>query len=165
MTTTTETRSYEFDTRPFDASRALAMSGLEYMTALQRGEFPPPPIAATMGFTLVTVETGRAVFGGVPGRFVYNPIGSVHGGYAATMLDSAMGCAVHTMLAAGKAYTTIDLAVTYVRAISDRSGELRCEGKVIHAGGSIVTAEGRITGADGTLYAHGTTTCLVLTPR
>jgi uncharacterized protein (TIGR00369 family) len=141
------------------------MPGLDYMRSLQRGEFPPPPIAATMGFTLVEVEKGRAVFGGTPGRFVYNPIGSVHGGYAATLLDSAMGCAVHTTLPAGKAYTTVDLAVTYVRAITETSGTLRAEAKVIHTGNSIVTAEGRVVGADGTLYAHGTTTCLVLTPR
>ena len=105
------------------------------------------------------------MFEGTPGRFVYNPIGSVHGGYAATLLDSAMGCAVHTTLPAGKAYTTVDLAVSYVRAITEKSGTLRTEANVIHAGSSIVTAAGRVVGSDGTLYAHGTTTCLVLSPR
>jgi uncharacterized protein (TIGR00369 family) len=162
---TTATRTYDFDTRPFDAATALAMPGIEYMRAIIRGDFAKPPIASTLDFTLVEVDRGRAIFEGTPGRFVYNPIGSVHGGYAATLLDSAMGCAVHTTLPAGKAYTTVDLALTYVRAITETSGTLRAEAKVIHTGNSIVTAEGRVVGADGTLYAHGTTTCLVLTPR
>jgi uncharacterized protein (TIGR00369 family) len=105
------------------------------------------------------------VFTGTPDRFVYNPLGTVHGGYAATLLDSAMGCAVHSTLPAGKAYTTVDLSISLVRAITERTGTVRSEAKVIHAGSSIVTAEGRIVGADGVLYAHGTTTCLVLSPR
>ena len=99
------------------------------------------------------------------GRFVYNPIGSVHGGWYATILDSALGCAIHTALPAGKIYTTVDLNITFLRALTEQSGSVRCEGKIIHFGGSIATAEGRITGKDGTLYATGTTTCLVMTPR
>ena len=161
----TETRTYDYDPRPFDPSAALAIPGLDYMRGIIRGDFPAPPIAATLGFTIIDVDQGHAVFEGTPGRFVYNPIGSVHGGYAATLLDSAMGCAVHTTLPAGKAYTTVDLAVSYVRAITEKSGTLRTEANVIHAGSSIVTAEGRVVGSDGTLYAHGTTTCLVLSPR
>ena len=105
------------------------------------------------------------MFEGTPERFVYNPIGAVHGGWAATLLDSAMGCAVHSTLPAGKAYTTVDLSISLVRAITERAGRVRCEANIIHAGSSIATAEGRIVGADGTLYAHGTTTCLVLSPR
>ncbi|MFT3695068.1 MAG: PaaI family thioesterase [Kofleriaceae bacterium] len=159
------TRSYDYDDRPFDPKIMLSMSGLDYMRGLIAGDFPKPPIASTLGFNLLEVEHGRALFEGTPGRFVYNPIGSVHGGFAATMLDSCLGCCVHTTLPAGKAYTTVDLAVTYVRALTDKVGPVRAEGKVIHAGGSIITAEGRITDAAGTLYAHGTTTCLVLTPR
>lgn len=162
---TTATRTYDFDTRPFDAAVALAMPGIDYMHGIMRGDFAKPPIASTLDFTLVEIDHGRAVFEGTPGRFVYNPIGSVHGGYAATLLDSAMGCAVHTTLPVGKAYTTVDLAVSYVRAITEQSGTLRVEANVIHIGSSIVTAEGRVVGADGRLYAHGTTTCLVLTPR
>lgn len=161
----TATRTYDYDNRAFDPAIARAMSGLEYMRGVLRGDFPGAPIASTMGFTLAEVDTGRAVFAGTPDRFVYNPLGTVHGGYAATLLDSAMGCAVHSTLPAGKAYTTVDLSVSLVRAITERTGTIRSEAKVIHAGSSIVTAEGRIVGADGTLYAHGTTTCLVLSPR
>lgn len=159
------TRTYEYDDRPFDRAKALQMSGLEFMAALANGDGPVPPIASTMGFTVVEFEQGRAVFEGEPGRFVYNPIGSVHGGWYATILDSALGCAVHTSLPAGKIYTTVALNITYLRALTEQSGRVRCEGKVIHSGGSIATAEGRIVGKDGTLYATGTTTCLVMTPR
>lgn len=159
------TRTYDYDNRTFDPAIARAMSGLDYMRGVLRGEFPGAPIAATLGFTLAEVDTGRAVFTGTPDRFVYNPLGTVHGGYAATLLDSAMGCAVHSTLPAGKAYTTVDLSVSLVRAITERTGTIRSEAKVIHAGSSIVTAEGRIVSADGVLYAHGTTTCLVLSPR
>ncbi len=105
------------------------------------------------------------MFTGTPERFVYNPMGMVHGGYAATLLDSAMGCAVHSTLPAGKGYTTIELSVSLVRAITERSGTIRSEASVIHTGSTVVTAQGRIVGTDGTLYAHATTTCVVLTPR
>lgn len=158
-------RTYQYDSRAFDPAVARAMSGLDYMRGVIRGDFPGAPIASTLGFSPVEVARGRAVFEGVPERFVYNPIGVVHGGWAATLLDSAMGCAVHTTLPAGKAYTTIDLSVSMVRALTERSGRIRAEGRVLHAGSSIVTAEGRVLGDDGTLYAHGTTTCLVLAPR
>jgi len=97
--------------------------------------------------------------------FTYNPLGTVHGGWAATILDSALGCAVHTTLPAGKGYTTVDLSLSMVRAITARVARLRCEATIVHSGGSIATAEGRITDEKGTLYAHGRTTCLVLTPR
>ncbi|HEY6038771.1 MAG TPA: PaaI family thioesterase [Kofleriaceae bacterium] len=162
---TTVTRTYDYDARAFDPAIARTMSGLDYMRGVLRGEFPGAPIAGTLGFTLSEVDTGRAVFTGAPDRFVYNPLGTVHGGYAATLLDSAMGCAVHSTLPPGKAYTTVDLSISLVRAITERTGTVRSEAKVIHAGSSIVTAEGRIVGADGVLYAHGTTTCLVLSPR
>ena len=165
MSSATVTRTYDYDARPFDAARALALSGLDYLRGILSGDFPAPPIAATLGFTIVEIAPGLAVFEGTPGRFAYNPIGAVHGGWAATLLDSAMGCAVHTTLPAGKAYTTVDLALHYVRAITERAGRLRCEGKVLHGGSSIATAEARLVGADGALYAHGTTTCLVMSPR
>jgi uncharacterized protein (TIGR00369 family) len=162
---TTATRTYAYDARPFDPAIARAVSGLDYLRGILRGDYPAAPIAATLGFTIAEVDAGRAVFTGTPDRFVYNPIGMVHGGYAATLLDSAMGCAVHSTLPAGKAYTTIDLSISLVRAITERSGPLRSEGSVIHGGSTVVTAQGRIVGEDGTLYAHGTTTCLVLAPR
>jgi len=158
-------RSYEYEARTPDPATMLSMPGLEYLRGILRGDFPAAPIAATLNFLPTEFDHGRAVFEGTPERFAYNPLGSVHGGWAATILDSAMGCAVHTTLPAGKGYTTVDLNVSLVRAITDRAGRLRCEAKVIHQGGSIVTAEGRITDAAGTLYAHGHTTCLVLTPR
>jgi uncharacterized protein (TIGR00369 family) len=160
-----ETRTYTFETRLPDPKQMMSMSGLDYLRGILSGDFPAAPISATLGFGPTEFEQGRAVFEGTPERFTYNPLGSVHGGWAATVLDSAMGCAVHTTLPAGKGYTTVDLNVSLVRAITDRAGKLRCEAKVIHQGGSIVTAEGRITDAAGTLYAHGHTTCLVLTPR
>ena len=158
-------RTYHYEARAFDPAVAKTMSGLDYLRGLLRGDYPAPPIAATLGFTAVEVAEGRAVFEGTPERFVYNPIGVVHGGWVATLLDSAMGCAVHTTLAAGKAYTTVDLAVSMVRGVTERTGRVRAEGKVLHVGSSIITAEGRVIGDDGTLYAHGTTTCLVLSPR
>ena len=159
------TRTYEYESREFDPAVARSLSGMDYLRGILRGDFPAAPIAATLGFLPTEFEPGRAVFEGTPQKFVYNPIGVVHGGWAATLLDSAMGCAVHTTLPAGKAYTTVDLSVTLVRAITDHSGPIRCEARVVHSGGSVATAEARVVDAKGTLYATGTTTCLILTPR
>jgi uncharacterized protein (TIGR00369 family) len=162
---TTTSRTYDFDARVPDLGQMMSMSGLDYLSAILRGEMPGAPIASTLNFTLTEVSHGRAVFEGKPERFVYNPLGVVHGGWAATMLDSAMGCAVHTTLPAGKGYTTVDLSVSMVRAISERIPKIRCEATIVHTGGSIATAQGRVVDEAGTLYAHGTTTCLILTPR
>jgi uncharacterized protein (TIGR00369 family) len=162
---TRATRTYEYDAREPDPAIMRSMSGLDYLAGVLRGDFPAAPIAATIGITPIDFGPGRAVFEGTPARFVYNPLGSVHGGWAATLLDSAMGCAVHTTLPAGKGYTTVDLSITLVRAITDRVERVRCEAQVLHAGGSVVTAEGRIVDDAGTLYAHATTTCLVLLDR
>lgn len=159
------TRTYDYEARVPDPATMLSMSGLEYLTAVLRGDQPAAPIAATLNFRPVEVSHGRAVFEGEPTRFVYNPLGTVHGGWAATLLDSALGCAVHTTLPAGKGYTTVDLSVSMVRAITDRVKRVHCEATIIHAGGSIATAQGRVTDEAGTLYAHGTSTCLILTPR
>lgn len=136
-------------------------TGLEMMQAMLRGELPYPPIARTLSFTLVEVGPGSAVFQGTPKLEHYNPLGSVHGGWFATLLDSALGCAVHTMMPAGRAYTTAELGVNLVRAITTRLPRVRAEGRVLHCGRQLATAEARIVGPDGTLYAHGTTTCLV----
>lgn len=165
MSAEIHTRTYDYEGRAFDPAVARTMPGLDYMRGVIAGDFPNAPIAATLGFAAIEVDHGRAVFAGTPERYVYNPIGVVHGGWAATLLDSAMGCAVHTTLPAGKAYTTVDLSVSMVRALTDRSGRIRCEARIVHAGSTIVTAEGRVTGEDGTLYAHGSSTCLVLAPR
>jgi uncharacterized protein (TIGR00369 family) len=137
------------------------LSGLEFMRGILEGRFPPAPIAAALKFELVEVELGRAVFEGVPEFGFYNPIGSVHGGYAATLLDSCMGCAVHTSLPVGQAYTTLEFKINYVRAMTDQTGRVRAEGRVIHPGNRAATAEGHIYDARGKLLAHGTTTCLV----
>jgi uncharacterized protein (TIGR00369 family) len=136
-------------------------TGLEIMQAMLAGELPYPHIADTLDFALVEVERGKAIFQGTPQLKHYNPMGSVHGGWYATLLDSAVGCAVHTMMPAGRAYTTAELSLNIVRAASHKSGPLRAIGSVIHCGRQLATAEGRIVGADGTLYAHATTTCLV----
>lgn len=143
------------------AHAARSLSGLAYLHALQAGEYPPPPVLQLLGITIVEVAEGRAVFGLEPAEFHYNPIGSVHGGVAATILDSAMGCAVHTLLPAGTGYTTLEMKVSLVRAITTAAGPLRCEGTTLHIGSRTATAEGRLCDEAGKLYAHGTTTCLL----
>jgi len=140
-----------------------ARSGVEFFEAIGRGELPTPPISQTLDIWPVEWEPGRMVFQGIPGKAHYNPIGSVHGGWTAAMLDSAVGCAIHSKLPAGKGYTTIELKVNYIRAVTVEAGPLRAEGKVIHVGGQIATAEGRLFDANGKLYAHATTTCLIFT--
>jgi uncharacterized protein (TIGR00369 family) len=136
-------------------------TGLEIMQAMLAGELPYPHIAETLDFSLIAVEPGKAVFQGTPQLKHYNPLGTVHGGWYATLLDSAMGCAVHTMMPAGRGYTTAELSLNIVRAASHATGPLRAIGTVIHCGKQLATAEGRIVGPDGKLYAHATTTCLV----
>lgn len=143
------------------ASAARGLSGLEYMRGLIRGEYPPPPIAVVLGFGLSEIEEGKAIFTSTPAEYHYNPIGMVHGGFVATILDSAMGCAVSSMLPAGVGYTTIELHINLIKALSVNTGPIRCEAEVIHAGRSVATAEGRVIDADGKLYAHGTTTCMI----
>jgi uncharacterized protein (TIGR00369 family) len=143
------------------AARGLELAGIDYVRAIFAGELPPPPIAELMGFRGIEAEPGRAVFEIVPGEQHYNPIGSVHGGVALTLLDSAMGCAVHTLLAAGVGYTTLEVKANFVRPILADTGVVRCEGTVLHAGSRVATAEGRVIDGAGKLLAHGTTTCLI----
>ena len=139
----------------------LGQTGLEFLNGMLAGKYPAPPIAETLDFWLVEVEFGRAVFQGKPLLKHYNPLGSVHGGWFATLLDSALGCAVHTTMPAGKAYTTAELKINIVRPLFDKVPLVRAEGKVIHGGNRMATAEARLTGPDGKLYAHGSTTCFV----
>ena len=143
------------------AEQGLRLSGMEYIQAIFRGELPAPPISELMGFRGVEAEPGRAVFELEPGPQHYNPIGSVHGGIALTLLDSAMGCAVHTQLERGVGYTTLEVKTNFVRPITADTGVIRCEGTVIHQGSRIATAEGKLTDTNGKLLAHGTTTCLI----
>ena len=137
------------------------MSGLEFLRKIASGELPRPPITALVGFGLAEVEDGKVTFTSEPTRRHYNPIGSVHGGFAATLLDSCMACAVQTKLPAGKGYTTLEFKINLVRGLTDETGPIRAEGTAIQVGSRIGTAEGRLIDASGRLYAHGTTTCLI----
>src|SRR5687767_13225291 len=149
------------DPRPLgEAGRGS--SGLEFLHKIASGELPPPPLAMLMNFELVEVSEGNATFAVVPAEYHYNPIGVVHGGLAATLLDSAMGCAVHSTLPAGAGYTTLEIKVNFVRPITSDTGRVRAEAKLIHLGGRTATAEGRVIDEAGKLYAHATTTCMIL---
>lgn len=136
-------------------------SGVQFFDAIFAGELPSPPIGETLDFVPVHVESGFAVFQGKPKPRHYNPLGTVHGGWFATLLDSAVGCAVHSTLPAGKGHTTVELNINIVRALTEAVPLVRAEGKVIHVGRQVATAEGRMIGHDGKLYAHASTTCLV----
>ena len=145
------------------AAAGATMTGMEYMTAIVSGQMPPPPIAVTMSLRPVELEEGRVVFEGEPGEEHYNPIGVVHGGYAATLLDSALGCAVHTTLPAGVGYTSLGLEAKFVRPISRDTGRVLCEASVIYRGRKQATAEAKLTAAEsGKLLAHGIATCMIL---
>jgi uncharacterized protein (TIGR00369 family) len=158
-------RQRQAEGRPLLPRAALAgLNGLQQMQALLEGALAPPSIAATMDFLLIEVQHGVAVFQGAPGPGHLNPMGGVHGGWYATLLDSALGCSVHTALPAGKAYTTLELKLNIVRALTPKVQRVRAEGRTVHVGGQTATAEARLVGADGRLYAHGSTTCLVFTP-
>ena len=146
------------------AKSAAGLSGLEYLHKIVRGELPPPPIGLLLDFRIAEISEGRAVFRVTPAEFHYNPIGVVHGGVAATLLDSATGCAVHSMLPAGAGYTTLEIKVNYIKALSVDTGEVSCEAKTIYVGGRTAIAEGKIVDSKGKLYAHGTTTCMIFRP-
>jgi uncharacterized protein (TIGR00369 family) len=162
MSDNTQTRTYSYDTRRMNLKDLATHSGLEYLKKVFAGEFAGSPIGSTLDFYPVELEVGRVVFEGEPKQFVFNPIGSVHGGYAAAILDSALGCSIQTMLEAGQGYTTVELKVNYVRAMTDKTGFVRAEGKIIHVGKSLATAEAKLFGRDdGKLYAHASTTCFV----
>jgi uncharacterized protein (TIGR00369 family) len=157
------TRSFSWEDPAPTAAATMELPGLQCMQAIVDGTLPPPPIARLLDFELVEVQDGRALFAMAPAEWMYNPIGSVHGGIAATILDSCMGCAVHTTLEAGVAYTTADLQVRYLRAMSDTTGRVLAEGRVIHRGKRTATAEGRLfVESDERLLAHGTTGCVIL---
>ena len=136
-------------------------TGLQMMQAMLDGELPYAEIAQTLDFLLIDVGPGRAVFQGTPLQRHFNPMGSVLGGWFATLLDSALGCAVHTLMPPGRGYTTAELGVNMVKAITPKVQRVRAIGTVIHAGRQLATAEARLVGPDGTLFAHATTTCLV----
>ncbi|MDX6397690.1 MAG: hypothetical protein QOJ43_1098 [Gaiellaceae bacterium] len=143
------------------AAKGRELAGMDFLQAIMAGELPAPPIAELIGFRLVEAVPGRAAFEMEAGPQHYNPIGSVHGGIALTLLDSAMGCAVHTTLERGVGYTTLEVKTNFVRPITAETGVIRCEGVVIHRGSRVATAEGKLTDANGKLLAHGSTTCMI----
>ena len=161
-----QAREAELQARPIQYGLArhdqlVTMTGLQVFEAMFAGDLPAAPIGQTLGFSLVEASAGQVVFQGRPQLAHYNPLGTVHGGWIATLLDSAVGCAVHTTLAAGKGYTTLELKVNYIKAVTERVALVRAVGEVISAGARVATAQARLLGADGTLYAHATTTCLI----
>jgi uncharacterized protein (TIGR00369 family) len=147
------------------AQARRALSGLEFFRKIQRGELPLLPIHALFGIRPVEVEEGYAVFAALPAEPFYNGMGVVHGGFAATLLDTGLGCAVNTRLPAGHAFTTLELKVTMVKALRRETGEVRCVARAIHVGRQVGTSEARIVDGAGTIYAHGTATCIRLKPK
>jgi uncharacterized protein (TIGR00369 family) len=161
--TTTRSRTITWEDPMASAAAGAELSGIEYMRALAAGELPPPPIAVLLRMQPVEVEPGHAVFEGAPGEEHYNPIGVVHGGYAATLLDSALGCAVHTTLERGEAYTTLALEVKMVRPLTADIQVVRAEAEVLHRGRRQATAQAKLTDpATGKLLAHATATCMII---
>ena len=147
------------------ATAGRSLPGLEFLRAIRDGRLPPAPIAELLGFRLVEAEPGHAAFEVVPDERHYNPIGVVHGGLAMTLLDSAMGCAVQTQVPAGATYATLEAKTNLTRAITSATGKLRAIGKLVHMGSRVATAEARLVDGEGRLYAHATTTCMVLGER
>lgn len=141
---------------------AMRMSGLELLQAVVSGHQPGPPIARTADFWIAEIEKGRVVFEGMPTLKFYNPLGTVHGGWISALLDSAMGCAVHSTLAAGQTYTTTSMTINFVRPVFESTGKVRCEGVSVHAGSRLATSEARLWDEAGKLLAHGSETCLVM---
>lgn len=141
---------------------AAGMPGIEFLRGLRDRRHPAPPFAEATDIWLVEAEHGRVRFEATPSGRFYNPLGTVHGGWISTLLDSAMGCAVHSTLKAGQAYTTVDMAVTFVRPVLATTGNLSCEARIVHSGGRIATSEGKVFDGAGKLIAHGTETCMVL---
>ena len=157
------TRTFTWQDPMPSAILARERTGMEVLQAIIDGELPPPPIAELLGMKLVEVNAGRAVFAVEPAEWMYNPIGSVHGGIGATLLDSCMGCAIHSTLPAGVGYTTSDLQIRYSRGMTVETGRVIAEGTVVHGGRRLATAEGRLTvEATGKLIAHATTGCILI---
>jgi uncharacterized protein (TIGR00369 family) len=139
----------------------VSLGGLEFLKGIVDGTQPSPPFSQLFGIHLIEVEEGRAVFEGLPEYRHYNPIGTVHGGFTATLLDSALGCAIFSTLAKGEAWTTLELKLNLVRPLTKDTGPLRAEGRLIHRGRTVATSEGDLKDAAGKLYAHATTTCMI----
>ena len=166
----TQTQQFETETRTFswatpgqgDLSRLLELDGLQQLQAMRSGEMPPPPIMDTLGFTDLRPERGRVVVEMPAAEFHYNPLGTVHGGVISTLLDTAAACAVHTTLAAGEFYTSVDLTVKFLRPVTVDSGLLTCEGTVLQRGRRTALAQAQLADGAGRLVAHATSTCLIM---
>jgi uncharacterized protein (TIGR00369 family) len=156
------TRTITWQDPVASAAAGRELSGLEYLQAMARGDLPRPPIGILMDFTIAEIGKGRVIFEVEPAEFHYNPIGMVHGGLAATLCDSALGCAVQSTLQKGVGYTTVDLNLTYLRPMTRETGKVRAIAEVVHSGGRIATAQARLVDAADKLYATATTTCLIL---
>jgi uncharacterized protein (TIGR00369 family) len=143
---------------------ARGKGGIDVLRAIEDGDIPPPPVARLLGFEIEQVSEGLVTFAFDPAEYHYNPLGTVHGGILTTVLDSAMGCAVHSRLRAGLTYTTLELKVNFLRPVRVTTGRVRGEGKVVHLGGRVATAEAHLVDDDGALYAHATSTCLISAP-
>jgi uncharacterized protein (TIGR00369 family) len=152
-------KTFETGVIPLDA--IMSRSGLEFLTDMVNGKIPQPPMCATLGFQLVEVSESFAAFEGMPEFRHYNPIGTVHGGFAATLLDSALGCAVFSTMAKGESWTTLELKLNLVRPISKDTGQMRAEGRIIHRGRTVASADGTLKDRAGKLYAHASTTCMI----
>jgi uncharacterized protein (TIGR00369 family) len=158
----TRSRTFTWEDPAIGATAVREMSGLEYLAGVGGGQLPLPPLLSTLGIRPVEVESGRAVFEVEPAEYHYNPMGIVHGGVAAALCDTAVGCAIHSALPTGSGYSTLDLNLHFVRPMTRETGPVRCEGRTLHVGGRIATAEARVTDGAGKLYAHATTTCMLL---
>ena len=154
-------RTYEWADPLDTAEKAKSMAGYDFLNGILNGSIPPPPIAQTLDFRPLTLETGKVVFEFIPKEFHYNPIGSVHGGVIATVLDTVLGCALHSKLPAGAAYTSLELKVNFIKAVTNNSGILKAEGRLIHIGKSTAFVEADLKDESGRLYAHAVSTCML----
>ncbi|HET6565589.1 MAG TPA: PaaI family thioesterase [Xanthomonadales bacterium] len=161
MSTTNTARSFGV----VPPEQALKMSGIEFLSAMRDGHFPAPPISETLDFWMTECEVGRVIFEARPSGRFYNPMGMVHGGWMATLLDTVMACAVHSTLKAGQGYTTLTMQTGFLRAVHENSGIIRCEGIIIHAGRSTATATGQLFDDQGRVVAYGSESCLIMTPH
>ena len=162
MTTPNRERTFQWDNPLEGAKQALQMSGLDYLRAMGDGKIPFPPLLHALDFKPTHLEKGKVIFSFQPQEFHYNPIGSVHGGVISAILDSAMGCTLHSILETGSGYTTLELKVNFLKAITTKIDELHAVGKIIHAGGRTALVEAQLIDKDNTVYAHGVSTCLIL---
>jgi len=161
MNTTLRKRTYEWGDPLEGAAKAKSMSGFEYLTAINNDEIPPPPLMVTLGFEKPDIKQGEATFYFKPEEYHYNPIGSVHGGVVSAILDSVMGCTLQTTLPTGVGYTTLELKVNFLKAVSYQTGRMIATGRIIHSGKSTALIEGSLADEKGTVYAHGVSTCML----